>query len=223
MQPQSSLVMQPDSPDASHFAGSADSTARSPLSALAPVSNSESISKFISDSSTISDSKSVSDTNLDCKSLHTLISQAHTFQKRQPSKNTASSQLTLHQCIQDIVAKLCQRKKQGAAPIALWVYNDVCALALEQACLRSGLSVPNDVGIISFDNTYIAQILNLTSISQPISQIARLAYQQVAESHRFKHAPRTNQLAQEEAGIECVEIKPHLIARQSTIRNSDKG
>ena len=111
-----------------------------------------------------------------------------------------------------IVKILLERKQQGKAPIALWIYNDVCALALEQDCLKAGLRIPEDVGLISFDNTYLAQILNLSSISQPINTIAKQAYQLVAQAHR-EHKKVS---AEHDESIECLEIKPELFARQSS-------
>ena len=88
----------------------------------------------------------------------------------------------------------------------------MCALALEQECLKAGLRIPEDVGLISFDNTYLAQILNLSSISQPINKIAKQAYQLVAQAHR-DHKKVSDE---HNESIECLEIKPELFARQSS-------
>lgn len=139
----------------------------------------------------------------------------------QPKSQEQSLALKFRQSMQAIVTRLCQRKAKNAEPLVLWVYNDVCALALEQECLKAGLKIPEDVGIISCDNTYIAQILNLSSISQPINQIARLAYQHVAEEHHRKQASRTVRLnsrqeANDDREIECVEIPPQLFIRSSS-------
>lgn len=124
--------------------------------------------------------------------------------------NSISHDLNEHMLA--IVKVLLERKQQGKAPIALWIYNDVCSLALEQECLKSGLRIPEDVGLISFDNTYLAQILNLSSISQPITKIAKQAYQLVAQAHR-EHKKVS---AEHNESIECLEIKPELFARQSS-------
>lgn len=139
----------------------------------------------------------------------------------QPKSQEQSLALKFRQSMQAIVTRLCQRKAKNAEPLVLLVYNDVCALALEQECLKAGLKIPEDVGIISCDNTYIAQILNLSSISQPINQIARLAYQHVAEEHHRKQASRTVRLnsrqeANDDREIECVEIPPQLFIRSSS-------
>lgn len=51
-------------------------------------------------------------------------------------------------------------------PTAMVVSDDIFAVALEQVCLRAGLSIPEDLSIISFNNSLLARITSpqLTSI-----------------------------------------------------------
>lgn len=68
---------------------------------------------------------------------------------------------------------------------------------------------------MSLDNTYLAQVLNFSSIrsiSQPINKIAKQAYQLVTKAH---HEYKKNN-AKQDKNIECLEIEPELFARKSS-------
>jgi len=62
-------------------------------------------------------------------------------------------------------------------PTAIFIQNDMMALGAYRAIDKYGLSVPNDISIVGFDNSPIAEILtpSLTTISQPIQKIADTA------------------------------------------------
>lgn len=121
--------------------------------------------------------------------------------------------------LQMIVDRLIETRKDDE-PVALWVYNDVCAVALEKACLKSGLKIPDDAGIISFDNTYLTQLMDLSSIGQPVRAIASKAYSLLADKKRSVSA-RNNMNANDniEDQVDCLEIKPQLFVRSSTIKS----
>lgn len=94
----------------------------------------------------------------------------------------------------------------GSAPAkgtAFWVYNDVTAVRLYQELQRYGFTPGKDVGIISFDNTYLAQLFQISSFSQPIVDIACYAYSHVAQP-------------QEPDSIDGLEIRPVLHSRHTT-------
>lgn len=135
--------------------------------------------------------------------------------------------------VDNIVEYLVRRKSEQLEPIILWVFNDVCALVLERACLKAGLKSPEDYGLITFDNTYLTQILDISSIGQPIREIAKRSYNLVADYHRkkssrsYSHEPDEPNLEQsghrEKAHavefsdeISCIEIKPSLYVRASS-------
>ncbi|BCU55670.1 hypothetical protein ENKO_22640 [Enterobacter kobei] len=70
-----------------------------------------------------------------------------------------------------------------------------------------GLSVPDDIAIASFDNTVLAQTQKITSVAQPINEIAHLAFQLVKNK------------SQQES-IDMIEIVSRLIIRESSVRLS---
>lgn len=88
--------------------------------------------------------------------------------------------------------------------LVLWVYNDIFAVSLMRELAERGLRVPQDVAVISYDNTYLSYLLGITSVTQPITQMAQRAFGLLRDP--FKGT-----------AIECAELKPELIARASTL------
>lgn len=82
------------------------------------------------------------------------------------------------------------------------IYNDVAASYIIDGLNAKGLCIPQDIAIVSFDNTMLAQTRKITSIAQPISEIAHLAFQMVKNKQE---------------SIEMVEIDSRLIIRESSI------
>jgi len=74
----------------------------------------------------------------------------------------------------EIVARLL---RQSTKPIALLCLNDRLAFGAYQALAEVGLSVPNDVSVVSFDNDEIAAYLRpgLTTIALPHDEMGRQA------------------------------------------------
>ncbi|GAA2249923.1 LacI family transcriptional regulator [Herbiconiux moechotypicola] len=62
-------------------------------------------------------------------------------------------------------------------PTAIFVASDVQALGVLRACKDIGLSVPDDVAIVSLDGTHLSSMLvpSLTAVAQPIESIADAA------------------------------------------------
>lgn len=56
------------------------------------------------------------------------------------------------------------------APTALFVSNDIGAIAAIEACESAGLSVPQDISVVGFDDIAIAGLhrLSLTTVAQPL-------------------------------------------------------
>jgi len=56
-------------------------------------------------------------------------------------------------------------------------YNDQVAVKLIQACARAGVNVPQDLSVVSFDNSNLSQITSipLSSITHPGPEMGRLA------------------------------------------------
>lgn len=89
--------------------------------------------------------------------------------------------------------------------LALWVYNDIFAVRLLRELSERGLRVPQDVAIISYDNTYLSYLLGITSATQPIVQMAQRAFGLLRDP------------VKDSSAIECCELEPALIARASTL------
>lgn len=90
-------------------------------------------------------------------------------------------------------------------PDALFLYSDLAALGFEQAALEEGISIPDDVAIIGFDDLEIARYASvpLTSISQSAEVIGRNAIEIIQK--------RINGI---DIGNRTI-IKPTLIIRES--------
>ncbi len=69
---------------------------------------------------------------------------------------------------------------------------------------KRGLALPQDIAIASFDNTLLAQTKKITSVAQPINEIAHLAFQMV--NHK-----------KQQDNIEMYEIVSRLIIRESSV------
>ncbi len=76
----------------------------------------------------------------------------------------------------------------GDLPTAIIAFNDRCALGLIDVFIRSGISIPNDVSIIGFDDSEIASRrgINMTSVHQSPSDLARFAAERAI--HRLDSA-----------------------------------
>ena len=59
---------------------------------------------------------------------------------------------------------------------ALFAANDVMAIGAMKALKKHGLSIPDDVEVIGFDNISICELTEppLTTIEQPLTEIGRL-------------------------------------------------
>lgn len=98
--------------------------------------------------------------------------------------------------------EICNQPQEHTA---LWIYNDVFAVRLVKELIERGKKIPQDVSLISFDDTYLAHLMNITSITQPIREIARLAYCHIRDRER-------------DESIECIELEPRIVTRQSTLQ-----
>ncbi len=98
-------------------------------------------------------------------------------------------------------------------PTAVVVSDDIYAVVLERTCMRMGLSVPEDVSIISFNNSPFAQITSFQLTTVDINSF-QLGFE--AASQLVNHVENPDLLA---AKI----IVPHRIVERSSCRRLAAG
>ncbi len=66
-------------------------------------------------------------------------------------------------------------------PTAIIAFNDLMAIGAIHAIRTLGLSVPEDVSVVGFDNIYLTPHTNppLTTVAQPLYQVGQLAIQKI--------------------------------------------
>lgn len=96
-------------------------------------------------------------------------------------------------------------------PTAIVVSDDILAVSLERICLQMGLSIPDDVSIVSFNNSLIAQLTfpQLTSVDVNTFQLGFEAASQL-----INHVENPNLMATKI-------IVPHAIVERSSCRALD--
>ncbi len=94
-------------------------------------------------------------------------------------------------------------------PTSVFCANDLLALGLLQQLMQTGVSVPDDIAIVGYDDIEFAAAaaVPLTSVMQPRLRLGRTAAQLlVDESANSDHVHRH------------VEFMPELVVRQSSGR-----
>ena len=89
---------------------------------------------------------------------------------------------------------------------ALFAFNDISAIGAIRGFLDAGLSVPEDVSVIGFDDIQVASFFNpsLTTVRQPLQEMGRTAGRVLLESLAGGSLP------------ERVVVEPELVVRAST-------
>jgi LacI family transcriptional regulator, repressor for deo operon, udp, cdd, tsx, nupC, and nupG len=64
-------------------------------------------------------------------------------------------------------------------PTAVYAHSDEVALGAIRTLRRAGIRVPEDVSVIGIDNHPLAELTDLTTVSQPVRQQGVLAGQMV--------------------------------------------
>lgn len=68
-------------------------------------------------------------------------------------------------------------------PTAVFAFNDRCALGVMDVLIRAGLSVPQDLSVLGFDDSPLASLshIDLTTIRQDSAGLAKVAVQHLAD------------------------------------------
>jgi DNA-binding LacI/PurR family transcriptional regulator len=95
----------------------------------------------------------------------------------------------------------------GRRPSAIFACNDLAAIGALTAIEEAGLSVPGDISLVGYDNSYLARVrhISLTSVDQPRAEMGRMAIEAVTERRESPESP---------ARVRTV--APHLVERSST-------
>jgi len=64
-------------------------------------------------------------------------------------------------------------------PTAVYAHSDEVALGAIRTLRRAGIRIPEDVSVIGIDNHPLAELTDLTTVSQPVRQQGVLAGQMV--------------------------------------------
>lgn len=62
---------------------------------------------------------------------------------------------------------------------AIFCVNDVLAQEVVAILRTAGMSVPNDMEIVGFDNSIVASLLDISSVSQPMKEIAHVGFEEL--------------------------------------------
>ncbi len=92
-------------------------------------------------------------------------------------------------------------------PTAVFASNDLCAIGAMNALEEAGLTIPDDVSLVGYDNNTLAALrrIELTSIDQPGADMGRSAVDRLSERiNGERTAPRHDVVA------------PSLVARSTT-------
>lgn len=93
-------------------------------------------------------------------------------------------------------------------PTAVFAANDLAALGLLNRFLACGLSVPDDIAIVGYDDMPLAgsETISLTTVRQPIQHLAEYSIAALADSKPMEERPTLRVL-----------VTPELIERRSTL------
>lgn len=101
---------------------------------------------------------------------------------------------------EDEGAAAAQRLVRGGPPTAVIAANDPCAIGVLDVVVRAGITVPQDLSVIGYDDSRFGRIpgIDLTSVRQDIPRTARTAVKAVVsrldkpdrKSREYKLVPR---------------------------------
>ncbi|HZG13876.1 MAG TPA: LacI family DNA-binding transcriptional regulator [Candidatus Bathyarchaeia archaeon] len=132
--------------------------------------------------------------------------------------NHLSFSLELHKLsdsrIENGKEKAAEWFRQAEFPTAIFATNDLLAIGVVQAAKDAGLRVPEEVSVVGFDNTILAEISDppLTTIAQPIEQMGHQVIDYLVQ-----------EIVAEEKEKQRSVLHPELVVRKSTGAPSRRG
>ena len=98
---------------------------------------------------------------------------------------------------------------QETKATAVFGFNDLMALGAYHCLRQEGLSIPEDMSIVGFDNIDFSDMLEvpLTTVNQPTYEIGREAAKRALL-----------EITSPEAEKQTISFEPHLIIRKSTAK-----
>ncbi|MGV1683869.1 LacI family DNA-binding transcriptional regulator [Sphingopyxis sp. NJF-3] len=101
--------------------------------------------------------------------------------------NVSLARIELHDIISEAGRIATQHLLRNAEtlPDAIFAFNDEVAIGTMAAVRDLGLSIPEDIAVAGFDDSYIAQLAwpPLTTVHQPIADLAFQAVAIIADAH----------------------------------------
>ncbi|WP_158734538.1 LacI family DNA-binding transcriptional regulator [Alteribacillus sp. YIM 98480] len=103
-----------------------------------------------------------------------------------------------------------QLLSEAKRPTAVFTSTEILAVGVMQAAKELGLKIPEDLSVIGFDNSILAQITNpqLTTIAQPAQQMGEKVIELFVEE--VINTTKTDKV------IQRIVLSPSLIVREST-------
>ncbi len=114
------------------------------------------------------------------------------------AKNDGFSRESGYHSMKELIAR------GTALPTAFFVSSDIQSIGVLAALRESGIRVPEDMAIVSFDDVELAKNFDLTTMSQPMFKMGELAVKKMLERIENPNAPVTS-----------VDFKPTLVVRAS--------
>jgi LacI family transcriptional regulator len=90
---------------------------------------------------------------------------------------------------------------------AIFAFNDVAAQQVIEILDQRGYQVPEQVQVVGFDNTLLAKVMNISSVSQPMREIGHLGCQEMIRLIEGK-----------ETDIHHLTLSPRLVLRNSSVK-----
>ncbi len=94
---------------------------------------------------------------------------------------------------------------------SIFAFNDVAAQQVMDVLHQCGYQIPEQVQVVGFDNTLLAQVMNISSVAQPMREIGRLGCQEMMRLIEGR-----------ELDTHHLTLSPRLVLRNSSVKVSKR-